>query len=893
MDVGEVLVKIQGDVTGLTAAVNNAIRTIDKIQDSTKKTEKTVTDSFKTIGGSAMSMASQIAGAFGIAFSATAMISFIRTSIDAVARINDLAQQTGIAGSTLLGLKSIAEEAGSSIELFARAGFMAQRQLAEIKTTSDPTYQAMQKLIAANKDMKLSYEDFTRADPGEFMELLAKSLQNVADYQEKVNIVSGFFGGRIGKEMLPILDAMARGFDKILTDDQIAMVDDFTDRMTRLSNIMAAITVEQLLASMKDLKQAFDDIVGSIDPLPEYISDFVGWLNRSTTSIQGTERDILNLTKAYKYFMQGQAELRQFFLHPFKPDPALDAYIREKAQEIADINDRIASIGQPSSHTPVPEKGGGRGAGGINVGAALDQKKAIEGFIDSLKGQNDALLAAQYAFNHTEAEVKAFTLQQEKATFINKLLRDSLLKTVPPELLRQIDDWIAKITDSAKAVDEYKGALSDAAQSSEILDKAMAAFGKVQSASFSDVQKQLNEIDDELAQTIAAYNTAAANQALPPWMDVEELRNAAYAVADIKRQMIIAAAQGPTRQEQIELLDEEAAKRQQDAFKGLQTSLSDLYRQQLVNKDLSDALGKSYDDVSARIDNQRQIIENIIQQMRSGQLTAEEYALKVKQLGNALAGFNTDVGLQRAKQLGDNIANSLTQGIRNTLMGVETGQQTLGDAMKNLVRNMVLELQFTVLDQTILGPIKMFASGFVQGLVGSISDEFANSMEDLGKRLGAELNKMLSDMMQSSQVSKWVGMGLSFLGSMFGAAAGPSMGEAGGTWGNIPIATGAPEFQKGGPLTYSGLFRGHAGEVVLNNAAVRRLGGMSAANALNAGRGGMSGGNVQVSLDFQGAQIIPRAPWTTPDDVIKVSTKHINDDGMMVAAMGNRLSRRR
>jgi len=63
---------------------------------------------------------------------------------------------------------------------------------------------------------------------------------------------------------------------------------------------------------------------------------------------------------------------------------------------------------------------------------------------------------------------------------------------------------------------------------------------------------------------------------------------------------------------------------------------------------------------------------------------------------------------------------------------------------------------------------------------------------------------------------------------------------------------------------------------------------MGRANALNT-EGGIGGSGLQVSLDFQGAQIIPRAPWATPEDVVKVGVKHLNNDEMWLATIKKRL----
>ena len=137
---------------------------------------------------------------------------------------------------------------------------------------------------------------------------------------------------------------------------------------------------------------------------------------------------------------------------------------------------------------------------------------------------------------------------------------------------------------------------------------------------------------------------------------------------------------------------------------------------------------------------------------------------------------------KRADQFGQDLANSLTSGIRNTLEGIETGQQTLAEGMKNLFRNMLLEVQFTLLDKTIMEPLKAIAAGFISGFVGALDEAANDQLRDWAKGLGASLRS-------------WLSQAFSGLGGMFGGAASGmtfSMGGAG-----FPAA---PAMARGGML---------------------------------------------------------------------------------------------
>ena len=105
----------------------------------------------------------------------------------------------------------------------------------------------------------------------------------------------------------------------------------------------------------------------------------------------------------------------------------------------------------------------------------------------------------------------------------------------------------------------------------------------------------------------------------------------------------------------------------------------------------------------------------------------------------------------------------------------------------------------------------------------------------------------------------------------------------------IPFSSGmlatVPHFDSGG------LFIGHGGEFVMRKGSVDSI-GTRAMEYMNSTGKMPGGGGIHATFDFQNAQIIPRAPWTTPDDVVKVGVRHINEDGTWVNAMAHRMGRK-
>jgi hypothetical protein len=227
----------------------------------------------------------------------------------------------------------------------------------------------------------------------------------------------------------------------------------------------------------------------------------------------------------------------------------------------------------------------------------------------------------------------------------------------------------------------------------------------------------------------------------------------------------------------------------------------------------------------------------------------------------------------RADKLGEDLANSLTSGMKNTLLGIETGQQSLGEGMKNLVRNMLLELEGAIFDKTILDPLKAIAAGFISGLVGALDDAANTQLKDWAKDLG-------------KQVSSWLGSGLSsILGSFGGGGAGAgttfTMGGA--------FPTGGATFGSGGMIpsfASGGLFIGHGGEFVMQKKAVDNIGADTLGQMNKTGK--VPGGGTAVNVEING-DITPRQPNMTPDQIIRVTAGNITNDGMVMSAIEQRL----
>src|SRR6185437_2798705 len=147
------------------------------------------------------------------------------------------------------------------------------------------------------------------------------------------------------------------------------------------------------------------------------------------------------------------------------------------------------------------------------------------------------------------------------------------------------------------------------------------------------VQDQLDAVDTELGQIISAVNTAAAAGVLPPWMDVVQLRNAANAIADIKRGLIVSKAQGPTA---LDILDTENQQDRQNAVnatQGVNKALAELVAKETSINDLSKALGVNYDSISDKVSLYTDRIKELVTALASVPEGREQATRFLSQLG--------------------------------------------------------------------------------------------------------------------------------------------------------------------------------------------------------------------------------------------------------------------
>jgi len=181
-------------------------------------------------------------GGLGAAFSAGALISFAKSTIDAADNINDLSQKVGISIRDLATWQLAAEQSGTSLESVARG----VKGLAKNMVENGDAFRAA---------------GITATDANGAMVQLADIFANMPDGIEKTTLAVELFG-KAGMDMIPLLnqgsaglaDAQAKAAAYAEKLAELApKADAFNDAMAELGLVGKSVAIDALLPMVEGL----------------------------------------------------------------------------------------------------------------------------------------------------------------------------------------------------------------------------------------------------------------------------------------------------------------------------------------------------------------------------------------------------------------------------------------------------------------------------------------------------------------------------------------------------------------------------------------------------------------------------------------------------------------
>jgi len=168
-------------------------------QDKTGAAFKSATANMAAMKNAASSVNAAL-GALGAGLSLGAVVSFTKSVIDGIDKLNDISDATGASIENISALEDVAARTGTTMDTVTNALVKLNQTL----NAADPGTAQAQALEAIG----LSAEDLKRLDPADALVAISKALANYADNGDKARLMQEIFGKSL-KEVAPLLKDLA------------------------------------------------------------------------------------------------------------------------------------------------------------------------------------------------------------------------------------------------------------------------------------------------------------------------------------------------------------------------------------------------------------------------------------------------------------------------------------------------------------------------------------------------------------------------------------------------------------------------------------------------------------------------------------------------------------
>lgn len=204
-------------------------------------------------------VAASIAGTVAAFFTVDAMISQMRSSIDTLANLDDMAQKTGSSVENLSRLQKVASAFSQDFGVVDASISKLAKGMASADDESNKVHKALTALGVSSKDAAGKLRD-----PSEVLVDVSKRLQSYGDDASKAALLNDLLG-KSGADLIPYLNDVAENVDKFsgVSREAAEQASAFQDRMGALreksDSLFTAIAMGALPA-MTDLAGAFLDV---------------------------------------------------------------------------------------------------------------------------------------------------------------------------------------------------------------------------------------------------------------------------------------------------------------------------------------------------------------------------------------------------------------------------------------------------------------------------------------------------------------------------------------------------------------------------------------------------------------------------------------------------------
>jgi hypothetical protein len=208
----------------------NGIRFAISADDRATRVFAGVRKELQSVQGAAGSLKSALttfAPTVAAAFSLAAITAWVRTTVNGIDALNDLADATGSSVENLSALEDVAARTGTSMETVGGAVIKLNKTLADAKPGSEQA--------KALEAIGLSAKELRNIDPAEALLRTAQALSSFADDGNKARLVQELFGKSM-REVAPLLKDLAESgkLNATVTTEQAKQAELFNQQLFRL-----------------------------------------------------------------------------------------------------------------------------------------------------------------------------------------------------------------------------------------------------------------------------------------------------------------------------------------------------------------------------------------------------------------------------------------------------------------------------------------------------------------------------------------------------------------------------------------------------------------------------------------------------------------------------------
>jgi hypothetical protein len=450
----------------------------------------------------------------------------IKAFVDSIGDIADQAAKVQLGTDSFQALQAAMRDAGITGETSLNLIAKASDTLGKAFDGNKEQVELLQRLKVGLIDAKGNAASFEETLPR-----VAKAILAIENPMQRASAAAAFFGGKVGKEAIPALEAMARGTDElkkqfeseIVPQAVIERFDRISDQLAgaaKQATVFAAITLDKLIPQetvtlIEEAATGFGKMADAIERVRKGAADaggdrVQGNILTGLTLSKETVDDIINLTlKWAQSFGAPQAEIE-------KTREALTKLRQAQVDLVVDVIGRAPSPSRQGNYGPAfstlsddPFKGFPK----ITSGGGVD--KFAEAMA-RLRAETDATKLALDKFN----EAMASGLPQKEAERQAKLLAD--IGTKQAQMIKGVEDagQQKQIKTAVEALERLKAEYESVKATQQIANEVNAKYGdgtKVLADRMFELDKALaaNKItQEEYAAAVKDANEASERQKL-------------------------------------------------------------------------------------------------------------------------------------------------------------------------------------------------------------------------------------------------------------------------------------------------------------------------------------------------------------------------------------------